>query len=336
MTAILKIFLAAFLLTSLFSDDTASQKPPEEAPKPLPIPPPESPWFTGPLIAPPGTVVSLGHYEIEPYIYFTTTTGVYNQNWKIVNADQNFFSLNPQLYLYFGLTPWMDINIITQFFYNTISNQNSVNFGDLQIGLDFQLLDPGFTPYFPGIKFTVRETFPTGPYQGLNPDKRLTDQSGAGTYSTTFNLIFYDVYHLWKKHFLTITYSAAYTVTTPVKVHGFHAYGGGYHTKGTVLPGNTFQAIISFEFSLSQNWALALDNVYTHINKSQFFGTSGTSGPGSIARNGMPSSEQLSFAPAIEYNFNSNVGLAIGAWVTALGRNSPIFNSAVLDLVCSY
>jgi hypothetical protein len=50
----------------------------------------------------------------------------------------------------------------------------------------------------------------------------------------------------------------------------------------------------------------------------------------------LPSSEQISFAPAIEYNFNSNIAIEIGAWVTALGRNSPIFNSAIIDLVCSF
>jgi hypothetical protein len=332
MKNVLKIGLAIFSLLSLHGDDLPKE-PPQEVVKPIPTPPPEAPWFTGPLLAPPGTVTPFGSYEIEPYIYFTTTTGIYNKDWKIVNSSHNFFSLNPELFLYFGLTSWLDINIITQFFYNTVSNQNSVNFGDLQIGLDFQLLEPGFTPYFPGIKLTVRETFPTGPYEKLHPKKLLTDLSGAGTYGSTFNLVFYDVYHLWKNHFLTTTYSAAYTVTTPVKVHGFNAYGGGFNANGTALPGNTFQAIISFELSLSQNFGLALDNVYTHVNKTKFFGSPGTTTTGAISSNSLPSSEQLSFAPAIEYNFNSTTGIAIGAWVTALGRNSPIFNSAIIDLV---
>lgn len=324
--------LAIFFLASIYGDDLP-KPPPEELAKPIPAPPPETPWFTGPLLAPPGIATPFGTYEVEPYLYFTTTTGTYNKDWKIVNSEHNFFSLNTQLFLYFGLTPWLDINIVPQFFYNTVSNQNSVNFGDFQVALDFQLLAQGYTPYFPGIKFTVRETFPSGPYQKLNPKKRLTDLSGEGTYATTFNLVFYDVYHLWKKHFLTTTYSAAYTIATPVKVHGFNAYGGGFGATGTVLPGDMFQAIISFEFSLSQRIALALDNVYTHLNKSKFFGFPGTTRNGELSSNSLPSSEVLSFAPAIEYNFSSTTGIAIGVWVTALGRNSPIFNSAVIDLV---
>ena len=162
---------------------------------------PPTPWLTGPLIAPSGTAIPYGHFEIEPYLYFTTNTGTYNSHWKSVSAEQNFFSFNPQFFFYFGLTPWMDINIIPQFFYNTTANQNSVNFGDLIVALDFQLLDPAYTPYFPGIKFTIRETFPTGPYQKLNPKKLLTDQTGAGTFGTNFNLVFYEVYHLGGHHF---------------------------------------------------------------------------------------------------------------------------------------
>ena len=297
---------------------------------------PPSPWLTGPIIAPAGTAITYGHFEIEPYSYFTATTGSYDQNWQTVSADHNFFSINPQLFLYFGLTPWMDINISPQFFYNSTNNQSSTNFGDLIVALDFQLLNQGYTPYFPGIKFTLRESFPTGSYQNLDPSKLLTDQSGAGTYATNLNLVLYDVYHLGGFHFLSTTYSISYTVTTPVTVNGFHTYGGGYGTSGTVKPGGIFQAIASFELSLSRNWALNIDNVYTHVNKTKFSGEPGTTDSGLVAYNKEPSSEQITFCPGIEYNWNSHIGITAGCWFTAWGRNSPLFRSAVLDIVYVY
>ena len=293
-------------------------------------PPVPSPWLTGPLIAPIGAVVPYGDFEIESYIYYTANTGSYNENWHSVSASHDFLSLNPQFLCFFGLTPWMDINIVPQFFYNRTSNQSSWEFGDLQVALDFQMLSPTATPYFPGIKFVLRETFPTGSFERLNPNKLLTDLSGEGTFATTFNLVLYQVYHLKGVHFLSTTYSALYTVTTPVQVHGLNAYGGGFGTKGKVLPGNSFQGIISFELTLSQNWAFAIDHVYTHTDSTRFSGFSG------VDKVGAPSSEQISFAPAIEYNFSSHFGIAAGCWFTAWGRNSAQFCSGVVNFDYSY
>ncbi|MBU6446185.1 MAG: hypothetical protein KGQ49_02165, partial [Verrucomicrobia bacterium] len=219
---------------------------------------PVSPWFTGPLIAPQGTVVPYGSFEIESYIYFTTNTGTYNAHWQAVTASENFYSLNPQILCFFGLTPWCDLNVIPQCFYNVTSNQHCVQFGDLTVGLDFQLMADDLTPYFPGIKLAIREVFPTGNFENFRPRKLNTDQSGAGTFATQFNLVLYKEFHVARAHWLSTTISAQYTVNTPVEVLGFNTYGGGFGTNGTVLPGNQFQAIISFEYSLTQHWALAL------------------------------------------------------------------------------
>jgi hypothetical protein len=286
---------------------------------------PPAPWLTGPLIAPAGLVVPYGQLEIEPYTYFTTNTGVYNKHWKPISARQNFFSMVTQLITYFGLSPIIDINIIPQVLYNNVSNQNAIGFGDLIVALDIQLLDPASTQYFPGIKFTLRETFPTGNYQRLDRHKLGTDITGAGTFATDFNLVFYKVYYLGRSHYLSTTYSASYQVCAPVKVHGLNTYGIAPKRGATAYPGSIFQGIVSFELTLTQNWVLALDNVYTRINASKLEHALKT-----------PSSDQISFAPAFEYNFNSNVGVAIGCWFSAWGRNSPIFRSAIIDLVCIF
>jgi hypothetical protein len=304
---------------------------PPEPPPPLP-----PPWFTGPLIVPVPTVVPYGDFEIQSYFYLTTNTGTYNAHWSSVEAPHKFFSFSPQIQCFFGLTPWCDIVLIPQFAYNISSHHHSIHFGDFPVGLDFQLLDSNATPYFPGIKFTIKETFPTGNFQRLNPSKLLTDQTGAGTFASTFNVILYKVYHIYALHWLSTTYSAAYTVNSPVNVHGFNAYGGGFGTKGTAMPGNSFQGIISFEYTLNQNWVLAFDNVYVHTDATQFCGKHGKTATGSQASVGAPSSEQISFAPAIEYNFSSRFGIIAGCWFSAWGRNSTKFRSGVINFDYTY
>lgn len=313
------LLIASILYSTLYGDEAPAQPPP-------------TPWLTGPLIAPPGTALPFGSINIESYLYFTTNTGAYNSHWHSVEAPDNYFFFNPQFFFYFGLTPWMDININPEFFCNSTAGRTSGGFGDFSAALDFQLYDADANPYFPGIKFTLEETFPTGKFQNLNPDRLLTDQTGEGTFATTFNLVLYKVYHLKGHYFLSTTYSAAYTVAAPVHVHGFNVYGGGFGTDGRALPGNTFLGIVSFEWALDQNWALALDNVYKHTDATQFCGTVGTASSGAAARVGFPSSEQISFAPAIEYNFSSNFGIIAGCWFTAWGRNSEVFRSGVVNI----
>lgn len=297
-------------------------KPNIEAPTP-------APWLTGPLIAPTGTAIPYGNFLIQYYTFYTTYNGTYNKDWRPTSASHNFYSLNSQVFLFFGLTPWCDINIIPQVFYNRTSNQHSWEFGDLTTGLDFQLLAADYTPYFPGIKFAVREVFPTGPFQRLNPKKLLTDQTGAGTFATQFNLVLYKMFHLSGFHWLTMTASAQYQVNTQVDVSGFNTYGGGHDTHGKVSPGNTFQGILSFEYKFNKRWGITLDNIYTHTNKTEFCGTSTESV-------GLPSNEQISFAPAIEYNFSSQLGIIGGCWFSALGRNSTVFRSGVVNLLYTY
>jgi hypothetical protein len=221
-------------------------------------------------------------------------------------------------------------------FYNRTSGQQYFNSGDLTVGLDFQLMAADFTPYFPGIKLAVREVFPTGNFQYFHPRKLSTDQTGTGTFATQFDLVFYKVFHLWELHWLSTTFSAQYTVNTPVNVHGFNTYGGGFGTNGKALPGNSFQGIVSFELTLSRNWVLALDSVYTQTNVTEFFGIPGIFFGGTFADVGKPSSEQLSFAPAIEYNFSGHFGVIAGCWLSVLGRNSAEFRSGVVNFDYTY
>lgn len=296
---------------------------------------PQQPWLTGPLLAPVGTVVPYGHFSVESYVYGYVSRGNYNGDWDFVQIPHNFATYSSLFQCFFGLTPWCDLVAIPQLTYNVCSNQHSLHFADLPVGLDFQLLNPGATS-FPGIKLTIQETFPTGNYERLHSEKLQTDLTGAGAFGTTFFVVLYDVYHLYNLHWISMTLSGSYTINTSAKVHGFNAYGGGFGTHGKVEVGNSWQFSASFEFTLNQNWVLAFDNVYTHTDASPFLGTVGTAASGLPADVGYPSAELISFAPAIEYNFSSQFGIEAGCWLTAWGRNSNQFQSGVINFYYYY
>ncbi len=289
-----------------------------------------APWFTGPLIAPTAAVVRAGHYIIQPYLAFNTRTGLYDHHWKNISTP-NFFSYSTSVDFTFGLTDWVDVEITPAVGYNSTEGQSAWTFSDLPLSLGFQLLPTDRFKYFPGIELQIIETFPTGKYQKSNPKKLGTDIGGTGSFATTANLNFYKIYPLKGAHFLSMAASFGVTYFAPVHVRGINSYGGGPGCAGKVYPGHGYTAIVSFEFSLTQNWVLALDNVYTHLDKDHFRGTPGAPSP--VVR---PSSESLSFAPAIEYNFNENWGIIAGAWVSATGRNSAVFRNAIVSFEYQY
>lgn len=287
------------------------------------------PWCTGPLISNSGTAYSTGHFSINHYFFATTNVGSYTKRWRAKSYPRNFTIVNPQILTYVGIAPVMDINITPQFFYQTTSNQKSWSFGDLPIGLDIELFSADADTYFPGIKLFLTETFPTGPYQRLNPKKLLTDGSGLGAFNTLVGLVFFKTYHIAGECYLNTYCDLSYALNAPISVHGLNVYGGAPGTEGKVTGGNKFQAICSFELLLNKNWGLAIDNIYLHANATHFSGKTN-------APVGGPSSEQFSFAPAIEYNFNANVGVIAGCWFTAWGRNSVIFRSGVANIYYAY
>ena len=89
--------------------------------------------------------------------------------------------------------------------------------------------------WIPSMKFSIRETCPTGKYRNLSPEKGPVEVGGLGSWSTSFIFVAGRLIHLSGAHYLTVRFNAAYTIFAPVHVKGFNTYGGGYGTNGIGL-----------------------------------------------------------------------------------------------------
>lgn len=284
------------------------------------------PWFTGPLITPSAVVVAPGKVNLEPYVYWTVINGKYGKDWGATSVPQ-FYQLNPLLFYRFGLTKNLDFGGIIQGFYNHTEGQSKAVFGDLPVTVDYQLYRSSQkdNPYY--LLLALQETFPTGKYRKLDPDKLGTDIGGQGAYLTQIRLVGSKVYQFQGPHFLRLRAFVGVTFPSSVHVKGVNAYGGDVKTHGKVHPGKSLIFTTSGEYTLTQNWVLACDFVAQWSARSRFKGHT-------ITAVGSPSSAQLSLAPAIEYNWNENIGLIVGSWFTFAGRNSSRFYNvtAALDI----
>jgi hypothetical protein len=334
------------LLGSLFSLSLFAAKEQEE---PLPpTPPPEviskeladaeaefqeakkmfNPWYAGPLLTPSAHILPPGLVNIQPYLFWTNNYGKFDESGHSHHIP-NIHTVNPQFGGLIGILPWMQLTFGVQYLWNSQRGQRANNWGDTTVGLGFGLMKE--TPYHPALLIGVKETFPSGKYDRLNPHKRGLDATGAGSYQTTFSFNISKVVWWLTTHPMNLRLSLNYTIPSLVSVHKFNAYGGGPGTDGKVRPGQNFTADFGYEYSFTQRWVAALDIVYTYSMHSTFSGHQGSVDgiPNAV---GGPFNDQLSFAPALEYNPNEDLGILAGVWFTAWGRNSLNFVSGVVSV----
>lgn len=316
-------FCLLFISISLFADKVIVPKEQIEI---------DNPWFTGPLISPSAAVVPGGHFDIEPYFYFTAFTGSYGEDWHATEKPTLWINTF-QPALEFGLTSWMDIQFYPTLNYNYQHHQAEWGIGDPVIVVDFQLLAPsGVADKSPYIKLVLSETFPVGKYRNFNPKKGSVEINGAGTFQSEIGLVIGKLLHIKDIYFILprIYFRSVFQSSTHLK--GFNAYGGGYGTNGRLYPGKLFEIDLSLEMNLSQNWALACDLVGIWTGRYTFRGKAGILAPGIPASSTVGSSAQFSLAPAIEYNWSDNLGVIAGGYFSFAGRNSQKFSSLIIAI----
>jgi hypothetical protein len=112
-------------------------------------------------------------------------------------------------------------------------------------------------------------------------------------------------------------------------VHDVSVYGTGQGFQGRARPGNSLVVDGAFEYSVTRHWVLALDVVYEHDGNTRCQGfdllTPVVGLPPSPLELNSGASRTLALAPAVEFNFNSRVGLIVGAKVTVAARNATAF-----------
>ncbi len=314
------------LFVSCLCADTAPQTPPITA------------WFTGPLLCPSYSAVPAGSYNIEPYIFVNTIGGNYDSSWTRVST-QTLISAYYSILAQIGLTSYFNVSITPQFFYQSLGPSSSANIGDLPVEAYFIVLNEDLNGIRPGITIGLKASVPLGRYKNLSPGDASTQAVGSGSWKPAMSFVIGKQIHIKDIHFLTLRAYFNSQFQNRFNVDGFHAYGGGYETKGQITLGAQFTTIASFEYSFSRHGVFALDIQYQHNNKSSFKGNAGYTDPifrKLLPPSNAPSSEQLSLAPALEYNFNANVGLIAGVWFTVAGRNAQAFITPTCALNIEY
>lgn len=287
----------------------------------------QDPWLTGPLLAPAGVTIPKGHLNIEPYLFVIDTFAVYTRNWGIRDIP-NIKALNPVMVLSQGLAKRMDLEAIIPYQVNYVQDRSFDGWGDINVLLGFQAIR---SERWPNLRITVGEIFPSGKFNNLDVNRIGADAIGAGSYQTNFAANFQKSIKVLGGHTFRTRLNFTYVIPASVHVDGFNVHTGRLPLTGNVALGDRINAILGFEYAITQRWVPALDIQYHYEQSSKFSGfhkyfnterVQGSSG----------SSASFSIAPAVEYNFSSSLGVIAGAWFSVAGRNANDFASGVVAI----
>jgi hypothetical protein len=275
-------------------------------------------WWTGPIVAAGAATLPQGHALIEPYVYDVVTRGRYDSdgNYRDTDTVHSYGSLT---YMLYGVTDSFTAGVIPTFGFNDVENgadSSSIGVGDVTLQAQWRLSQFDERRHLPTASLVLQQTLPTGKYDQLGT--RPSDGLGAGAYTTS--LAVHSQYYFWMPNgrVLRTRLNVAYAVSDSVDVTDTSVYGTPQGFRGRADPGDTFSLYSAWEYSLTRNWVLALDAFYQHDSSTSIRGE--TEGVPLSADSG--SAWRFGLAPAIEYNFTSNIGVIVGARWFAAGRNT--------------
>jgi len=289
----------------------------------------EEAWWTGPMLAPSAATLPRGHMLIEPYLFDVITTGEFNAS-GVRHSSPRAHDYGSLTYLLYGFTDRLSAGMITRFGYNQLEGAPSsagAAVGDLTLQAGYGLTQFRDGHGTPAIELVLQETPPTGRYDRL---AQPTDGFGAGAYTTGLALYSQDYFRMPNGRLLRVRLDLTYAFSTTVELTGLSVYGTPAGFSGHASPGNSFTADAAVEYSVTRNWVLALDIVYQHNDNTHVSGSVAPANP--AAAPGAPAlpafegdsgtSASVAFAPAIEYNFSSRVGVLLGVRIIPVGRNT--------------
>ena len=308
------------------------------------------PWFTGPLFALSGQTVPRGHVAVFLSGNTATIDSLYDRLWDKVPTDKaKSVEFNPQ-FLY-GLTDNLDLQYTMSYVQNQNRGSTYGHIGDTLVMLGYQAFtQDGKRPY---LRITIQQIIPTGLYNNLSESRNGTNITGMGSNQTSFGLDFEYLSQLSATHYLNSTLNISYTHAMDVSVQGLNAYGGTSSTHGHLDPGDSVAIDLATEMSITQQWVAVLEGIFIYQQAASFKGVIGTpteddpqplgsrsnrsrhrlnhrlipskNNIGGINAIGSGNLDEITLAPAIEYNFSDQYGVIAGVWFTVAGKNIPAF-----------
>jgi hypothetical protein len=287
-------------------------------------------WWTGPLLAPNASTLPQGHLLVEPYLYAVMRQGFYNSRGSRLSAPGEI-SYGSLTYINYGLFNKLTVGTLPTFGYNVPGNgpgSAGIGFGDLTVQAQYRLHlfhEGGWTPT---TSINVQETLPTGRYDRL---ARPSDGFGAGAYTTTLGLYTQTYFWMPTGRILRMRLNVSQAFSRLANVRDVSVYGTTQGFRGHAAPGAALLVDLAAEYNATRHWVLVMEGVYQHQYNTRLTGYNIASLAEPVVLNS-GASQAFGLAPAVEYNFNSRVGVIVGTRLFPAGKNATESITPVIAL----
>jgi hypothetical protein len=279
----------------------------------------EDAWWTGPMVAASAETVPAEHVLIEPYFFDVHST----RHDQITNLN----------YLLYGVTAGVSAGaIVTEADVLQPHDRSLAGFRLADVALLGQIRLTHFTPEkpIPTISLIFQESLPTGRYDELG--QRAANALGTGGYATSAGVYFQDYVWLPNGHILRPRLDLLETFPQSATLNNRSVYGTPEGFSGQAKPGRSFTADLAAEYSINREWVLACDAVYHRSAATRVIGRVEVDGSLTPLSTLIGAQVGMSYAPAVEYNFSSNLGILLGVRLTRPSLGSPRLTTPVVAI----
>jgi hypothetical protein len=240
-------------------------------------------------------------------------------------------------YINYGLTDRLTVGVIPTFGYNRVSggpSSSHVGAGDVSVQAQWRLTQFDPDSGVPTMSINVQESIPTGRFDHLSDHP--SDGFGSGARTTTLGWYAQTYFWMPNGRILRTRLDIADAFSRSVNIEDVSVYGTGTGFRGQAKPGDVQTVDLAFEYSVTQNWVLALDLLYRHSENTrvtgQFLLDPAATAHGDDFRSDTGASVSFAVAPAVEYNWNANIGMLFGTRIILGTRTTPATVTPVVAL----
>ena len=282
------------------------------------------PNWTGPLLTGNARTMPAGMLNVEPYFVHYSSNAKYNQDGHRIGKDERSSQWQVLLPMFYGIIDTLSVRAVLSEGHSYSAGQSTDGWvmGDVSAGLQYMLIAPHEDGTGPVLSAEYRHRFATGKFDHLG-DNPLNG-GGNGADMDSFGLLYQQVAWLPNGRPLRWRATMAYTLTpdrvnlTSTSVYGTPSDFSGYARLGSGLGIST-----SVEYSIDRHWVLAMDVAFNRASAGRLTGTS----QGQAYNRQNPYTRVYSVAPAVEYNFNGNIGVIAGVEFSVAGRNTSAYTT---------
>jgi hypothetical protein len=289
---------------------------------------PDGAWWTGSLLSASAETMPVGHWLVEPYVIGQAVTRVYDADGH-AHPVPSHSQTSAAAYVMYGLADGISVGALPHMLLHAQDTSGATSgamAGDITALLQLRLTPSQEGSWRPATSLVIGESFPTGRHDRLTGGPGAA--SGSGAHRTDVSLYAQSLVRTPEDRWLRARLNLTYSWSDSTAVTDVSAYGTPAGFRGRARPGAAAAADVALELSLSLRWVLALDVLYQHADSTVVDGGIAPSGGGSRAGQALRltsgASQSWALAPAIECNFNANVGLIAGLKFTVAGRNAVV------------